>query len=460
MRNHRVRNALTALPVILLVAFGARLAFAWDQQRKIPRDILASVPFAQETGNIAASLAEGRGFASVFRQETGPTAWLAPVYPFLVSLVFRCFGAFTIHAFFVCVFLNILFSTAACIPVFYAGKRVATLAVGAAAAWLWAVFPNTVMVPFEWIWDTSLSALLAATLLWFTLRVGESARLRVWSLYGLLWGVSLLTNPTLGSLLPFLLAWAWVRARRQVALPSSRPALALLLVILCCAPWTLRNYFVFHRFIPLRSNFSFELWLGNNDVYDVHAPNTRTRITQYEEIRRYKQLGETQFMQGKWQKASQFIRSHPQLELQLSFRRFLATWIGLEYPLRDFLRADSVLVRVLLIINLITALGALLGIVILYRARNPFAFPLAAFPIIFPCLYYLTHASLRYRHPIDPILLLLLVIAAAVTSRGSIFSDVAQLPVAQVRFLDLRLFLNTTEIALNNLGRNTSALLP
>src|SRR5207248_10400464 len=123
----------------------------------------------------------------------------------------------------------------------------------------------------------------------------------------LLWGLSRLSNPAHRSVLPCLLGSAWLRARRQTAVPVSRPALALLLIILCCAPWTIRNYFVFHRFIPLRSNFSFELWLGNNDAYDPHTPNTRTRITQYEEIRRYKQLGETQFMQEKWQKAIQFI---------------------------------------------------------------------------------------------------------------------------------------------------------
>jgi hypothetical protein len=32
------------------------------------------------------------------------------------------------------------------------------------------------------------------------------------------------------------------------------------------------------------------------------------------------------------------------------------------------------------------------------------------FPVVFPCLYYLTHADLRYRHPIDPVVLLLTVI--------------------------------------------------
>ena len=39
--------------------------------------------------------------------------------------------------------------------------------------------------------------------------------------------------------------------------------------------------------------------------------------------------------------------------------------------------------------------------------------PLVVFPLIFPCLYYVTHADLRYRHPIDPIVLLLTAIAIA-----------------------------------------------
>ena len=413
MGNHRVRRALVSLPLILLVAFGARLAFAWNQQRKIPRDVLASVPFEQETGNIAASLAQGRGFGSVFRQATGPTAWLAPVYPFLVSLIFRCFGVFTFNAFVACVLLNVLFSTAVCVPIFYIGECVDRVELGAAAAWLWALFPNAIMVPFEWIWDTSLSALLAAVLLWFTLRLTASSRLLDWLLYGLLWGISLLTNPALGSLLPFLLAWAWIRARRKSGARISSPLLAIGVVILCCAPWTIRNYRAFHRFIPLRSNFAFELWLGNNDVYDIHSPNARTRITQYEEIRRYRQLGEAAFMQEKWNKATEFMRTHPQLEIELVSRRFLATWIGLDYPIRDFFRTDSLLVRVLLILNLVTALGALMGIIALWRQRNSFAFPVSTFPIVFPCLYYLTHASLRYRHPIDPILLLLVVIGVS-----------------------------------------------
>jgi hypothetical protein len=41
-----------------------------------------------------------------------------------------------------------------------------------------------------------------------------------------------------------------------------------------------------------------------------------------------------------------------------------------------------------------------------------YAIPLAAYPVLFPILYYVTHTSLRYRHPIDAVLLLLTAVAA------------------------------------------------
>jgi len=59
----------------------------------------------------------------------------------LVAAAFKLFGIFTVPSFFFLVFLNILFSTAVCTPIFHAGKRVAGLGVAVAAAWLWALFP-------------------------------------------------------------------------------------------------------------------------------------------------------------------------------------------------------------------------------------------------------------------------------------------------------------------------------
>src|SRR5579863_10143982 len=106
-------KAATSLTLILLIALGARMAYAWNQERKMRADLVGLVPFLNETGNIAYSLAAGHGFSSPYWQETGPTAWLTPVYPALVALIFRIFGIHTSHSFFAVVFLNILVSATA-----------------------------------------------------------------------------------------------------------------------------------------------------------------------------------------------------------------------------------------------------------------------------------------------------------------------------------------------------------
>jgi len=48
-----------------------------------------------------------------------------------------------------------------------------------------------------------------------------------------------------------------------------------------------------------------------------------------------------------------------------------------------------------------------LGMVVLLARKSLCTIPLMAVPLVFPMLYYITHTSLRYRHPIDPIVLLL-----------------------------------------------------
>jgi hypothetical protein len=341
--------------------------------------------------------------------------------------VFHVLGIFTRASFFVVVLLNALFSSAVCVAIHYAGKRIAGLGVASGAAWLWAIFPNAVMVPFDWVWDTALSALLGAAILWATLEVAESQRLRDWCGYGLLWGFTLMTNPALGSLLPFLLGWAAYRAyqaRTESKASALKPAFAAAVIaVLCCVPWTVRNYVVFHRWIPLRSNFPLELYIGNNENYATRQFVYPPKITKERELLRYLRIGETAFMDEERRKALEFMRAHPGIVLELTGRRFVAFWTGLPDPVESFASTDSLLVRVLLVCNAVAGLVGLLGMAMLIWRRNPYAFPVAAYPVVFPWVYYLTHPNLRYRHPIDPVVLLLVAIAAGSLvkkiSRGS-----------------------------------------
>ncbi|MGD0401979.1 MAG: glycosyltransferase family 39 protein [Candidatus Acidiferrales bacterium] len=419
LERRRIIAAAGALWVIVAVGIVCRVGYAYAQVREIPAEALASAPFEGETGNIAMALATGKGYSSPMRSDTGATAWLAPVYPLMVAGIFCVFGVFTLHAFYAAAALNILFSAATCVPIYFAGRRIAGIGAASVAAWLWAVFPNAIVIPFQWIWDTSLTALLAATILWATPALAESRRMRDWCGYGFLWGFTLLTNPALGVALPFLLGWAVYRERndvREVAESGAsggiaRPTTALGIAILCCVPWTLRNYAEFHRFIPLRSNFPFELWIGNNEVFDDRSPNVNARVTRYGEARRYGQLGETAFMKEKWRLASEFMRTHKRLEVRLTRWRFMSFWVGSFRPVEDFENADSGWIRGIFALNLLTAIGGVIGIVVLWRARSRYVIPAAVFVVVVPLVYYVTHASLRYRHPIDPILLILTAIA-------------------------------------------------
>jgi hypothetical protein len=71
-----------------------------------------------ETTNIARSIDEGRGLSSPFGAAyTGPTSWIAPVYPYLCALFFVLFGVFGTHAAVALLILQSLISALTCVPI-------------------------------------------------------------------------------------------------------------------------------------------------------------------------------------------------------------------------------------------------------------------------------------------------------------------------------------------------------
>jgi 4-amino-4-deoxy-L-arabinose transferase-like glycosyltransferase len=406
------RAAATSLWLIMLVALAIRLGYMWQFQHIHPRQGVSVIPFLFESGNIAHSLATGHGFSSPFRVDTGPTAWMTPLFPLLLAGIFRLFGAYTFHAWTATVLLNISCCTLACVPIYFVGKRIGGIGLASGTAWLWAIFPNAILLPVESMWDASISALLAATILWATLALAESQRLRDWCAYGLLWGIALMFNATLAGLFPFLAGWLVYRARQEKREWFKPTAAAVAIILLCCVPWTIRNYRVFHRFVPLRSVLGLQLWLGNNDqTQDVFRGDLHP-IYNPAEREKYISMGEIAYMQQKKQEAIAYMLTHPAREAHLITYRAISIWSGgTPYPLEDFLGMPSLRFRVVLAFNLVAALGTLCGIVILFRQRSQFAIPVAAFPLIYPWAYYLTLALPRYRLPIDPIVMLLLAIS-------------------------------------------------
>jgi hypothetical protein len=208
----------------------------------------------------------------------------------------------------------------------------------------------------------------------------------------------------------------WMIFRRHVAGDTrwvARASLSVVAVILCCVPWTLRNAAVFHAFIPLRSPLWLQLWLGNNDQYRDAFPGWLHPIDSVSERTKYMRMGEIAYMQEKKRETIDWVKAHPGRALQLVWQRFVATWLGTPHPWRDFRRERESLVRIVFVANFLAAFGGLAGLRWLWAnpALRKYFVPAAALPILFPFAFYFSQALLRYRYPIDPMVMLLVALA-------------------------------------------------
>ncbi len=204
------------------------------------------------------------------------------------------------------------------------------------------------------------------------------------------------------------------RNERKEAGPwVNHAAAVLLLFTIGLAPWTIRNYRVFGKFIVLRSNFGLELWLGNNpNVVDglsqLSHPNDNP-----EEAEKYRRMGEVAYMAEKEREAFTYMRTHPRDTLNYTFHRFVNIWLAQTDNLVDLWSSVSLYSKALMTFNCLLSLFGLLGVLYARRSRHPDVAPYGMVLLIFPLVFYLTHSSPRYRFPMDPIIVILAASTAA-----------------------------------------------
>ncbi len=412
--REKLKTAVASIGMIVVVAFLVRvgiLSYLAHIANRAGTGAVEGAPFASETGAIAASIAAGHGFSSPLRfVRTGPTAWLAPIYPYLLAGVFKLFGIYSSASNLVIHTINCAFSAFTAWPIAAIGTMAFGKKTGRAAAWFWTILPTSVFYSIFWIWDTALAGLWLALLVLATLKLRGSSRLAAWIGYGALWAIGALINPSLLGVLPFLALWAiWP----QTPLRAAKLATASALIFLAClAPWTIRNYAVFHKLIPLRSNFGLELLLGlRADVPDgIRSPLHPN--DNLEEAQKYASMGEIPYMEDKQREALAMIREYPAGAALLLLRRIEENWLDLWDSPYDLWLAASLTEKLQMLGNVLFSALCWLGALAALRARKDAALPLAMVLLAFPLVFYVTHASLRYRQPMDGIMLVLAVYAA------------------------------------------------
>jgi 4-amino-4-deoxy-L-arabinose transferase-like glycosyltransferase len=383
------------------------MALIYDQQLDPKLD---HFKFGFEAGRIARSIVQGEGFSSPLFAKTGPTAWMTPVYPYILAGFFKVFGVYTKPAAFAILSFNALTSALTCLPIFFFARKSFGTYVAKWSGWTWAFFPYAIYFPLDRIWETWLATLLLSLLFMISLTLENEDRILAWVGTGLLWGVTALTSAALLSVLPFLQARiSYLRHKRGRSwlLPNVALGLALIVVV---SPWTLRNWRTFHTFIPFRDNMGLVLRLGTKGPTDYWEPHELGPWENAAEVQEFHRDGELKYMATKRTQAISFIKAHPGWYVWTTLRRIFFIWSGYwslqpwYLELEHFDQANIVFSSAFTILTLV-------GLRRAWARRVPAAMPYTIMLVIFPLIYYITSPEFYYRRPLDPMMVVLAVYA-------------------------------------------------
>ena len=179
-KKYSIAGALQSPTLAVLAAFAIRVSLLWWIHRDRDAHQFLFFPASHEAWDVAWAMFRGEGFSGPLAGMHGPTAWVAPAYPWLIAMALKVSSGDAYAAMILCLFLNCAACALTCWPIYGIGKNIAGHEVGLASAWLWVFLPTAVLFPLEWLWDPSFSAFLGAGLIYFTTLISKEASVALW----------------------------------------------------------------------------------------------------------------------------------------------------------------------------------------------------------------------------------------------------------------------------------------
>ncbi len=303
----------------------------------LPEPEFLNIKFGWEYGNIAESLALGRGFANAFTPQSGPTAWMPPLFVFFLAGVFKIFG------------IKSLASMWAVFAVKYAALAVSLyflLSVTRAAGYgrfkplLSLIFTALIFfnrdIFFRSLHDDWVNLFFVCWALFALFRQTTESFKEARSHLYLLATLLPLTNPVLT--LAFAVAEGFALLSRSEGGSRSHrwePAILVVLLAASTSLWTARNYQVFGALIPIKSNFWYDFYQANAlDTDGLTSNETFAKyhlINKNENQQRYLAEGEARFTESYHGLSTAWIRAHPSQLLANIGRRAFSAFVYSHY---------------------------------------------------------------------------------------------------------------------------------
>jgi hypothetical protein len=346
--------------------------------------------------NLGCSLASTGTFSNPFAVlPTGPSAHIAPLFPWMTSLLIRRFGEQPRVLYVLEWTAALTLALQLCLwP--WISKRIGTgFASGVIASALWL----SVGFVLDSEWEVAYVGLLTLILALCTYRIlREQVSTAFVSLSGALWGILFLLNPV--PLLTYLASTIW--AVFFVPLRRVQKFALVIIPLAVISPWLIRNYEVFHHFILIRDNLGTELSLANNPCA-TFSFNVNRSIQCFShpnetlaEARMVAASGEYEYNRAKLRDALTWIKANPGKFAILTKQRFMAFWF---FSPRGIFFDGRHLPLGILILWAVTPLS-LVGLWMLFKKDRTAAGTFLLWMLLFPPVYYILSFTPRYRFPI------------------------------------------------------------
>lgn len=381
------------------VLFIALVAFILRLSTVVPLHEQGYTSDEKEYIALAVKLSHGEPF----RDSNGERSTKAPLWPFLLAMLFKLFG----EGLFVPHVLNCA-AGALAIPLGFSLAMEATgdRRVALAGAAVMALYPGLIIYATVLQTETLYIALLLWAVLWLA-RAQKETSWRNGLMLGLVAGLAALIRAVFIGFFPvMLLMLLWMRrnAPRTAALTIGA---AFLMWCAVLAPWTIRNYALHGAFVPVSSWGGISLLLGNNpystgtwsskpgfnEWVEKNAEQRGLHLAQTNEIER-SALGRAL--------ALEFVTEHPMDALSLTVKKL---YMYAVYPIAHSDTATA-LQAVCVAADIMLYLLAGLGVVALGNARRTCASWFVAI-MFFTATHVLMHVEARYRLPLVPFIALL-----------------------------------------------------
>jgi hypothetical protein len=395
----------STLLVAMILGAGAAMRIAWLLTRP-------GIGHADgEAENVAVNFARTGTIGDVFARGSGPTAHLNPLLSAFSGLLYKIFGIQSVPAEIVLATVSITLVLGSFFLLYRAFGLLGTPRIYRLSALaLTCLLPVNIQletITFR-VWEGALVVFLSSLLLWYLLKCAVSGRKSTWDwlVISALACANFWISPAIG-LADFALLAVYCLVERR---PREWVGLALttsLVLVIVFAPWTIRNYQEFDRFIPLRSNAGLELALANYPAaiastddgaeFKRHLQQIHPLETQAAYDRMVAAGGERDYADALGAEAMNWIRSNPTSFGRLMLRHcaqfyFPPRWFWTIY--NDQSRGTAWKQAAMW---LTSALGLIAAVLAVVRWRGLYLY--VAVLILVPALpYAVVQPILRYRY--------------------------------------------------------------